>query len=249
MILTVANQKGGVAKTTTAAALATGATAAGLRVLAIDLDPQANLTFTMGGNLGATGARELLQGECKAVEAIQATEQGDLMATGDNLAAYVLDGRQGVQRLKNALKPIRKSYDLIVIDTPPALGVLLSNALVASDRVLIPATADITALQGLSRLTGYIEAARKENRGLKYAGVVFTRWSGRTIQDRDLREVIEGGCEKLGVPVCKTAIREAVAAREAQSYRQSIHDYAPKSKPAKDYRALLEELGIAEATA
>lgn len=246
MILTVANQKGGVAKSTTAAALASGAKASGLSVLAIDLDPQANLTFTMSGDLAAPGAREILQGECKAMEAIQATEQGDLMATGDNLAAYSLDTRQGVQRLRNALKPVKKSYDLVVIDTPPALGVLLSNALVASDKVLIPTTADITALQGLSRLTGYVEAAQAENKGLRYAGVVFTRWSGRTVQDRDLREVIEGGCEKLGVPVLKTAIREAVAAREAQSYRQSIHDYAPKSKPAQDYRTLLEELGITE---
>lgn len=251
MVITVANQKGGVAKTTTAAALATGARAAGLRVLAIDLDPQANLTLIMGGDLGATGAHELLRGECKAVEAIQATEQGDLMATGDGLDVYALDGKQGAQRLKNALKPIRKSYDLIVIDTPPALGVLLLNALAASDEVLIPTTADLTAMQGLTRLTGFIDRVRTGdeplNKRLQYAGVVFTHWSGRTIQDRDMREVIEAGCGKLGVPVLKTAIRDAVAAREAQVYRQSIHDYAPKSKPAQDYRALLGELGIAEA--
>ena len=244
MIITIANQKGGVAKTTTAAALATGATKAGLRVLAIDLDPQANLTFTMGGDLGAIGARELLEGRCRAKDAIQRTEQGDLMATGDNLATYSLDEKQGVQRLRHAITQTSKSYDLIVIDTPPALGVLLSNALVASDRVLIPTTADITALQGLSRLKGFIEGAREKNKRLQYAGVVFTRWSGRTIQDRDLREVIEAGCEKLGLPVCETAIREAVAAREAQSFRESIHTYAPKSKPAQDYRALLDELGI-----
>lgn len=247
MILAVANQKGGVAKTTTAAALATGAAMAGLRALAVDLDPQANLTFTMGGDMAAKGARELLQGECKATEAIQATEQGDLISTGENLDGYSLDGKQGTHRLRNALKPIKNDYDLIAIDTPPALGVLLANALVASDKVLIPTTADITALQGLSRLTGYIDSARRENKGLQYAGVVFVRWSGRTIQDRDLREVIEGGCEKLGVPVLETAIRGAVAAREAQSYRESIHSYAPKSKPAQDYRALLDELGITEA--
>ena len=244
MVLTVANQKGGVAKTTTAAAIASGARAAGLRVLAVDLDPQANLTFTMGGDLDAEGVGELLRGECKASEAIQATEQGDLMAAGYELSGYVLDEKQGFRRLRNALNPIRKKYDLVVIDTPPALGVLLANALVASDEVLIPTTADITALQGLTRLTGFIQSAQRENKGLKYAGVVFTRWSGRTIQDREMREVVEGGCEKLGVPVCRTAIREAVAAREAQSYRESIHEYAPKSKPAQDYRALLDELGI-----
>lgn len=246
MVITVANQKGGVAKTTTAAALATGARAAGLSSLAIDLDPQANLTFTMGGDWDAPGARELLEGERKTAETIQHTEQGDLIATGDGLDEYEPDGGQGVKRLAYMLRPVKKSYDLIVIDTPPALGILLANALVASDKVLIPTTADITALQGLTRLTGYVEAARKENKRLGYAGVVFTRWSGRTIQDRDLREVIEEGCEKLGVPVLKTAIREAVAAREAQSFRESIHDYAPKSKPAQDYRALLGELGITE---
>lgn len=253
MVITVANQKGGVAKTTTAAAIATGARAAGLSSLAIDLDPQANLTFTMGGDLGAMGARELLEGKCKTAEAIQATAQCDLISTGDNLNGYKRDGKQGFQRLKYMLRPVKKNYDLVVIDTPPALGDLLTMALTASDEVLIPTTADITALQGLTRLTGFIEGIRNGdggreplNKKLKYAGVVFTRWSGRTIQDRDMREVIEGGCGKLGVPVLKTAIREAVAAREAQSFRESIHDYAPKSKPAQDYRALLVELGITE---
>ena len=246
MVITVANQKGGVAKTTTAAAIATGAAAAGLRVLAVDLDPQANLTFVLGGDMDATGAGELLRGECKATEAIQATEQGELMATGDGLDVYGLDERQGAQRLKNALQPIRKDYDLVVIDTPPALGVLLANALVASDSVLIPTTADITALQGLSRFTGFVDSAREQNKRLRYAGVVLTRWSGRTIQDRDLREVIADGCESLGVPMLNTAIREAVAAREAQSFRKSLFAYAPKSKPAQDYRALLDELEITE---
>lgn len=249
MIITVANQKGGVAKTTTAAALATGATAAGLRVLAIDLDPQQNLTLVMGGDWDAPGAREMLEGDCKPAEAIQHTEQGDLMATGDGLDGYEPHGANATTRLKDKLRWIKKSYDLIVIDTPPALGILLANALVASDSVLIPTTADITALQGLTRLTGYVDSAQAKNNGKRprIAGVLFTRWTGRTVQDRDMREVITEGCAKLGIPVCETAIREAVAAREAQVCRESIHSYAPKSKPAQDYRALLHELGITEA--
>lgn len=248
-VVTVANQKGGAAKTTTAQALATGAAEIGRKVLAIDLDPQANLTFFMGGDEGAAGAYQLLRGDCRAIDAIQPTAQGcDLIGASYELA--VIDGelegdaRRRARRLRDTLRPVIGRYDVVVIDTPPSLGIGLICALVASSEVVIPMTTDISALKGLRLLVDTIEGARGYNKGLQVGGVLFTRWSGRTVQARDLRDVITETCEGMGVPVYETAIREAIAAREAQTYRASLFEHAPKSTTAQDYRALIEEMGL-----
>lgn len=248
-VITVANQKGGVAKTTTAQALATGAASIGRKVLAIDLDPQANLTFVMGGDEGAPGTYQLLRGDCRAVDAIQPTAQGcdlmagcyDLAVIGDELEG---DARRRARRLRDTLRPVLDRYDVVVIDTAPTLGIGLISALVASDTVVIPLTTDLTMLKGLRLLVDTIEGARGYNKGLEVGGVLFTRWGGRTIQARDLRDVITETCEGIGVPVYQTAIREAIAAREAQTYRVSIFEHAPKSTTARDYMALIEEMGL-----
>ena len=247
-VIAVANQKGGAGKTTTAAALATGAGHMGRKALAVDVDPQANLTFVMGGDEALPGAYELMRGDCRAVDAIQPTGQDcdlmagcyDLAVIGDELGG---DGRKRARRLRDALQPLRRLYDVIVIDTPPTLGMGLITALVASDTVVIPLTTDLTMIKGLYLLRDTIEGAREYNRGLQ-AGALITRWSGRTNQARDLRDVIADRCDEAGIPVYKTAIREAIAAREAQTYRASIFDHAPKSTTAQDYKALIEEMGL-----
>lgn len=249
MVITVANQKGGQGKSTTAAAIAAGAAERGYRVLTIDLDPQGNLTFVMGGDSNLPGAYEVIKGAVKAKDAIQHTPGGDLIASAPVLvqADTTLTGEERTTALKDALKPIKKDYDLIVIDTPPNLGVMLIAALIASDSVLIPLTCDIWAIQGLYELVSTVfEVKDLYNSKLKIAGVVVVRYSPRLSINRNVLDVIKDTCEELEVPVFETRISEAVAIRESQIMQESIFKYAPKSKPANDYRALLDELGITE---
>lgn len=243
MIIAVCNQKGGVAKTATAQAIATGAAKIGRRSLAIDLDPQGNLSFSMGGNSADMGAYELLTGSATPGQIIQHTQQGDLI-TASNRLALPFTGKDPGKLLAAALKPIKSKYDVITIDCPPALNILLVNALIAADVVIIPLTADMYALQGLYQLKQSIQDAQKVNKGLKIGGAVFTRHSTRTILARDLTDVITDKCRELDIPTYKTVIREGVAVREAQTQRESIFDYAPRSNPAKDYKQLIKEIGL-----
>jgi chromosome partitioning protein len=246
MIIAVCNQKGGVGKTATAQAIATGAAMIGRKSLAVDLDAQSNLTFSMGGNSADAGAYELMTGRAKPGQIIQTTAQGDIIPASMNLATAdsTLTGQNRSTALADALKPVKKKYDVITIDCPPALNILLVNALTAADVVIIPITADMYALQGLYQLKQSIQAAQKINKALKIGGAVFTRHSTRTILARDLADVIKDKCAELEIPVYDTVIREGVAIREAQTQRQSIYDYAPRSNPAKDYKQLIKEIGI-----
>jgi chromosome partitioning protein len=243
MIIAIANQKGGVGKTATAQAIATGATKLGRRSLAIDADPQSNLSYSMGGNSADMGLYELMTGEATPTQIIQKTAQGDVITASSRLA-LPFTGKDPGKLLTKALQPIKSKYDVITIDCPPALNILLANALIAADVVIIPLTADMFALQGLYQLKQSIQDAQQYNEGLEIGGVVFTRHNTRTILARDLTEVIKGKCAELDIPVYKTTIREAVAVREAQLQRQSILDYAPRSNPAKDYKQLIKEIGI-----
>lgn len=244
MIIAVANQKGGCGKSTTAQAIATGAAQLGFKSLAIDFDAQGNLSFSMGGNSADFGILELIQGQCKPAQVIQKTAQGDIITSSPSLALAEFEGDAKTQALKQAIEPIKKKYDIIVIDCAPTLNHLLTNALTAADKVIIPLTADMFALAGLYQLSQSIAAVQQQNKRLEVAGVLFTRHNTRTILARDLTEVITGKCAEMGIPVLNTTISESVAIREAQTQRQSIFDYAPKSKPAIEYMALLNEIGI-----
>ena len=243
MIIAVANQKGGQGKTTTAQALATGCKG---KTLAIDLDAQGNLTFSMGGNAADVGVYDLLTGKQKAAQTIQQTAQGDIIAASNGLALAdtFLTGKDRATALKAAIRPVKGKYDHIIIDCPPALNILLVNALMAADVVIIPLTADIYSLQGLYQLKQSIDAAQRGNKGLKIGGVVFVKHNTRTILARDLTDVITEKCRELDIPTYKTTIREGVAIREAQTQRMSIFDYAPRGNPAKDYKQLIKEIGL-----
>ena len=121
---------------------------------------------------------------------------------------------------------------------------MLINALVAADEVVIPLTADMYSLQGLYQLMPSIQYAQSLNNKLAIGGVLFVKHNTRTILARDLTDVIKDACRNMDIPVYKTSIREGVAIREAQTQRQSIFDYAPKSKPAQDYMQLVKEIGL-----
>lgn len=247
-IISVANQKGGTAKTSTAHALATGAAYKGKRSLAIDFDPQGNLSFIMGADASRAGAYELMKQQAKAAQIVQYTSQGDIIPASLNLAAADIEfsGKPGRDFfLQAALEPLQDAYDVVVIDTPPTLGTLLVNALTASDEVIIPMNADILSLQGLYQLTETINQVKSFcNKGLKVTGILITKYSGRTVLARDIKETIEAKCAELGIPVLNTVIRDGVAVREAQTTQESLFAYAPNSNPAKDYLQLFDEINL-----
>ena len=189
---------------------------------------------------------ELIRGEATPAQIIQKTQQGDIIAASSSLALAdtTFTGKERTTALKDAIKPISKKYDHVIIDCPPSLNTLLVNALVAADMVIIPLTADVYSLQGLYQLKQSIDAAQEVNTGLKIGGVLFVKHNTRTILARDLTDVITDKCKEFNIPVFKTTIRESVSAREAQALRQSLFDYAPRSNPAQDYKALIKEIGL-----
>jgi len=244
-IYTVTNQKGGTGKTTTALMLTAGLSLKGYSVLSIDLDAQSNMTYTAGARTDGVTALGVLTGEIKAGDAIQKTEGGDIIPASKALAgadAFIMDtGKE--YRLKEALEPIRGKYDFIIIDTPPALGILTINALTACDSVIIPAQADIYSLQGIEQLAETIRPVKKyTNPALTIEGILLTRYSSRSILSREVAELAEQLAAKLGTRLFKTTIREAIAVKEAQISQRSLYSYAPKAKVTEDYTRFIAEL-------
>ena len=243
--LAILNQKGGVGKTTTALALWAGLTLQGKKVLAVDLDPQGNLSFTAAADTSGRTAFGVLLKETAAADAIQHTTQGALIPSSPELAgADMTITRTGKEyRLKEALEPVAGAYDYAVIDTPPALGILTVNALAAADYAIIPAMAEVFSLQGVGQLADTINPVRTYcNPSLEIAGILLTRYSPRTVLARDVADMAEVLAEKLSTHVFRTRIRDGVAVREAQMRQENLFTYAPKSGPALDYLAFLSEL-------
>lgn len=244
-IFTVINQKGGVGKSTTAAALGAGLTLRGYRVLHIDLDAQGNLTFCMGAGAAALSSLEILTGTATAQEAIRHTAQGDIIPASPALAgADALITATGKEyRLREALEPLHDLYDYIVIDTPPALGILTVNALTACTGAIIPSQADVFSLQGIAMLGQTISTVRKYcNRDLKVKGIVLTRYNSRAVLSRDMADLIDQTAQQLQTRLYHTKIRECTALKEAQAVQDNIFAYAPKSNAAADYRDLVAEI-------
>ncbi len=243
--LAIINQKGGVGKSTTAQALAAGLTLKGYKVLAVDLDAQGNTTFSLGAKKDGATALGVLLGEVTPADAIQPTQYADVIAGSKALAgADACITETGKEyRLKEALEQIKGSYDYIVIDTPPALGILTVNALTAADSVIIPAQADIYSLQGIADLAETIKPVKKYcNPALTIEGILFTRYSSRSAFNKELAELATELAANLGTRVFNTTIREAIAVKKAQAAQQSLFDYDPKAKITEDYKALVEEL-------
>lgn len=239
--VTIANQKGGTGKSTTAAALAQAAQYKKLHCLAIDLDPQGNLSFFLNANTNLPGAFDILEGK-PAAQVIQKTKTGIDVISANWSLQTITTGTGSARRLKNAIEPIKKKYDLIIIDTPPTAGELQLNALMASTDLIIPLLADIGSLQGFYQITDTAQRVQAQNKGLKITGCIITRKQGRkTTLTRQMEESIKARAKENDIPYLG-AIREAIALEEAQSFKESLFEYAPESKPAQDYLQLLEKL-------
>ena len=245
-ILSVTNQKGGVGKTTPSLALAAGLQKKGFRVLAVDMDPQANLSFSLGGETedGPT-VYELLRGEVNPRFAIQRTTWVDLIASNIVLSGVDLEFTQQGREylLKNSLEPLRERYDYIVIDTPPALSILTINAFAASDYLVIPMLADIFSLQGIAQLSETLERLKQRcNPAMQIGGILLSKYDARTILGRRIRETTEMVAEQLGTRVYRTKIRNSISIPESQTNQVSMFDYAPRSPAVRDYMAFINEL-------
>ena len=244
-ITALINQKGGVAKTTTAHALAVGLARQGKRVLAIDCDPQGNLSFSMRADDTLAGLYEALRGDAAAADVIQATRQGvDLIASSLDLSAADMEftrvGREYL--LRGLCDAVAASYDHIVVDCPPALGVLTLNALTAADDMVIPVGLEVFSLQGLKQLFNTVENVRRYcNPRLTVAGILITRRGNRASLTRELIDVIGQTAKDLNVYLYPTVIREAVAVREAQVMQESLFDSHPKAAVTADYAAFVAD--------
>jgi ATPases involved in chromosome partitioning len=249
-IIVITNQKGGVGKSTTAEAMAEGLLLQKNKVLLIDLDPQGSISLTAGFADTADDSKPnaydlMMNKEISAQEVIQNhAHRVDIIPAGKNLAKLDIEltsiGKD--HRLKEKIAPVLTEYDYIIIDTPPALGILTINALTAADSVLIPAQADLYSLQGISQLYDTIGAVRTyTNQSLRIEGILLTRHNSRNILSRDMTDTARNTAAEMGTFLYDTVIRECIALKEAQASQQNIYEYAPKSNAATDYLSFVNE--------
>ncbi|NYB72575.1 ParA family protein [Sedimentibacter hydroxybenzoicus DSM 7310] len=245
-IISVTNQKGGVGKTTTTGAVAAGYKLKGYKVLCVDLDPQANLSFSAGAETEECPTiYEILKGEANTYFSIQKMDSFDIISSNILLSGIELEFTQTGREylLKEALSSVKDKYDYIFLDTPPALSILTVNAFTASDFIIIPMLADIFSLQGIAQLSETIDRVRKYcNSNVKVEGIVLTKFNMRTVLSREIKGTAELIAERLNTEIFNTTIRSSVAVMEAQTNQLDIYNYSPKNGAAKDYMDLVEEL-------
>jgi chromosome partitioning protein len=243
-VLAVANQKGGVAKTTTVHSIGVASAEMGRRTLVVDLDPQACLTYSLGFDPDALG-RSLHDvfvrraGLPEVIVPVPGVDSLDLVPATIDLAGSEVHlltrtGREHV--LERALEPVRGDYDLVLIDCPPSLGVLTINGLTAADAVVIPLQCEALSHRGVGQLLETIEDVRAfANSGLSVRGIIATMYDDRT---RHARHIIEEVESRYGIPVLQPPVRKSIRFAEAPARGKSILQHAPSSPGAVAYRQL-----------
>jgi chromosome partitioning protein len=241
-VISISNHKGGVGKTTSAINIGAGLNKLGKKILLIDLDPQANLSQSLGLIEPERNIYGALRGEYK-LQPIEILKGLDVIPSTLDLSGAEIEmsseaGREYI--LKELIEPLRGSYDFIIIDSPPSLGLLTLNSFVASDLVFIPIQAQYLALQGVAKLVEVIDKIKKRlNKDLEIGGVFITQYDSRKVLNRDVVSTIE---EYFKEKVFKTKLRDNIALAEAPSQGLDIFRYNPKSYGAEDYLSLCKEI-------
>jgi len=246
-VIAIANQKGGVGKTTTAINLAGAFAQKRRRTLLIDLDPQAHstLSFVPPEEVTYSVYDVLSDHHLSLTEVIKPTKCANLCLVPSKIALAKLEANLAGQfdapfRLRDALAPRRKDFDMVVIDTPPALGIMTVNALVAATYLLVPIQASYYALEGTDDLLETLERIRaRPNPGLQLLGVLVTMFDKRTNLARDIRKQLR---QVFGVKVFRTVISKSVRLEESPAYKETIFTYAPDSSGAEAYERLAREV-------
>jgi chromosome partitioning protein len=241
-VLSISNHKGGVGKTTSAINIGAGLNKLGKKVLLIDLDPQANLSQSLGLTNQDKTIYGALKGDYK-LEPIMVLKGLDVIPSTLDLSGAEIElssepGREYI--LKELIEDIRNDYDYIIIDSPPSLGLLTINSFTAADEILIPLQAQFLAMQGLAKLVEVVEKIKSRlNKELKMGGVFITQYDGRKVLNRDVVETINAHFKS---EVFKTKIRDNIALAEAPAQGLDIFRYNAKSNGAEDYMDLAQEI-------
>ncbi len=244
-VIVVTNQKGGVGKTTTCAALTGIFRSRGKRVLAIDMDPQGNLSFSLGAEDEGYTIHDVMTGRCDIREAIKTTHICDVITSNILLSGSELELTSERREfiLKGALDIVKYSYDYILIDTPPALSILTINAYTAADDLIIPMTPEILSLQGIAQLRETILAVKKYyNKKMNIRGILLTKYNQKHTLAREVEEMVDIVAKQLHTQVLDTKISVSVAVAEAPAHQEVITTYSPNCRAARDYIKLAESL-------
>lgn len=245
-IIAISNHKGGCGKTTSTINVGAALAQMGQRTLLVDLDPQANLTISLGvdpeGQQHNTYTALCMN---DTPQPIQIAKGLELIPSTTDLVGAELElvnkaGREQVLGWMLATLLMQNHYKYVILDCPPSLGLLTLNAMTAADAVYIPLQAQYLAMQGLAKLQQVIaQIGQQLNKRLQLGGVFITQYDSRKVLHRNVKELAE---QTLGAAVCKTTIRDNIALAEAPTAGQTIYQYAPKSNGAADYMALAKEI-------